>query len=99
MRKPFFMTGLALLAAPLSAAPADLPAPPHGTAPAATQAPATPEPVTPEKIEASRAAIGSADARRLLSDRAYAAEILAHIDRLASATDGNAVARLALDNL
>lgn len=99
MRKAFFLTGLALLAAPVCAAPGDASSHSPATAPAAAQTPAPPAPPTPEEIEASRAVIGRLDVERLLRDRAYAAEILIHLDRLVSATDGNVDGRLAVENL
>jgi tetratricopeptide (TPR) repeat protein len=105
MKKAFFLTGLGMLAAPLGAAsveppalaPAPAPAPAAGPAPA--PAPAQAPAPTPEEIEASRAAAGSADIERLFTDRAYAASILAHLDRLAPALEGNSEARLATDNM
>lgn len=98
MKKAFLLTGLVLLAAPLRTATGAPPPPPVPTAPATEAAPATRAP-TPEEFEASRRAVGSADISRLLSDRAYAATILAHIDRLAPLAENDPEIRLAIENL
>lgn len=99
MKKAFFLTGLAMLAAPLHAAagqPTPAPPPPAPT-PVPPQAPrAAP---TAEELETSRRAVGNADVGRLLNDRAYAAAMLVHLDRLAPLAQGNDEARLAIENL
>ncbi|HVQ09795.1 MAG TPA: hypothetical protein VMS43_15305 [Allosphingosinicella sp.] len=74
-------------------APVPTPVPPAARAPAPTRAP------TPAEIAESAAAIGAADTRRILTDAAYAAETLRHLDRLAPSLAGDAEAGLALDNL
>jgi len=86
MTKTVFLAGLAALAL---AAPAV----------AAMQAPAPGAAPSAEALEASRAAVAAADISRLLTDRAYAAGILAHIDRLAPAAEGDLEFSLALDNI
>jgi len=90
MKKAVFFAGLAALApvAPLAAVPQ--------TPPPAAAPPAAP---SAETIEASRAAVAGADIGRLLSDRDYAAGILAHLDRLATVSEGNVEFGLALDNM
>jgi hypothetical protein len=95
MKNAFFLIGLAASAATASPSPvrplAATPAPP---------APAAPAPAsTREEIEASRAAVAGADTRRLLTDRAYAATILAHLDRLAPLGEADPDMRLALENM
>ena len=108
MKKAFILTGLALLAAgaasaqpPASPAPATSPpvAPAPAAPPAAAPAPPPPAPPTREQIEQSRDAVGHADISRLLRDRAYAATILAHLDRLAPLADADPEVRLAVLNL
>jgi len=96
MKKAFYLTGLALLAAPVWAAQD---APPPASAPAATPAPTPAIRPTREELEASRLAIDGADVQRLLTDRAYAAGILVHLDRLASIAEDNPEARLAIDTM
>jgi hypothetical protein len=95
MKKAFFLTGLALVSVPLRAASLQLPAP----APAPAQPQAAPTPPTPQELEASRQAVGSADVNRLLSDRAYAADMLVHLDRLAPLAESDQEVRLAIANL
>jgi tetratricopeptide (TPR) repeat protein len=97
MKKAFFLIGLALLgqAAPGRAAPPERVAAPAAPAPPAVQAPAP----TAQEIEASRQAVAGADVQRLITDRAYAATILAHIDRIAPAAQQDNDVSLALDNM
>lgn len=99
MEKALFLTGLALLglAAPGTGAASPTTPPAAATAPEA--APAPPRAPTAEELEASRQAIAGADVQRLVRDRAYAAMILPHIDRLAALAANDTQARLALDNL
>jgi tetratricopeptide (TPR) repeat protein len=100
MKKAFVLTGLALLASAGTAAaapPAPAPAPPPPAAPALATPPAAPP--TAAEIEASRQIVAGADVERMLRDRAYAAGLLAHIDRLAPLAEGNPEARLAIENL
>ncbi len=68
--------------------------------PAATPAPA--EPATrpsQEEVQASLDAIGAADTRRLLSDRAYAGAMLGHLDRIAPYMSDDATAGHAVRNM
>lgn len=83
---------LAASAAPTQAPPATAPA----TTPAETPVPARPP--TQAETRESVAAIGAADVDRLMSDPAYAAEILRHLDRLGAASGGDNVA-IARDNI
>jgi hypothetical protein len=90
------MNSVLLLLASLFAqetAPAPMPAPPAARAPAPARAP------TSDELAESAAAIGVADTVRLLTDAAYAAEILRHLDRLAPTLADDAEAGPALDNL
>lgn len=90
MRKAVFLMGLAAatLAAPLPAEPvAPAPAPAQASAP------------TAQELEASRATVAGADIGRMMSDRDYAAGMLAHLDRLAAAAGDNLAFSLAVDNL
>jgi len=85
-----------LLLASLSAQDASpATAPPAPVPPAAR----TPAPATPEEIAESAAAIGVADTQRIMTDAAYAAEMLRHIDRVAPALAGDADAASAVDTL
>jgi hypothetical protein len=72
-------------------------APPPAVAPPPS-APAPDAAADANAIEAARAAIRAIDAERILRDRDYAAQILAHLDRLAAATDDPAQLA-ALDSL
>ncbi len=70
---------------------------------AASQAPVQP-PVparapTQAELAESAAVVGAADMDQMLTDAAYAVEILRHLDRLASTMSRDAEAALALDNL
>jgi hypothetical protein len=67
-------------------------------APPAVQAPPASAP-TPEELAESAAAVGAGDTQRLLTDAAYAADMLRHLDRLAPIHSGDADASLALDTL
>lgn len=73
------------------AAPAPAPTPPAAPAPA--------RPPTPDEILESAVAIREADTGRIMTDAAYAAAMLRHLDRLAPSMSGNADADLAIDNL
>lgn len=96
MKKAFFLIGLSVF----SLAVPGMAAPPAPSAASASPAPTAPAPApTREEIEASRAAVGSADIQRLFRDRAYAASILVHLDRLATAVEGNSEASLAIGNM
>jgi len=109
MKKAFFLTGLAALGLAPAAAGVGIAQPPApaSTAPAAPPPAAAPVPAAPaaapalsaEEIEASRRAVGSADVGRLLNDRAYAATMLAHLDRLAPLAESDPEIRLAIENL
>ncbi|MDQ1674831.1 MAG: hypothetical protein QOC98_3393 [Frankiaceae bacterium] len=97
MKKAFFLIGLALLgqAASGRTAPPETGAPPLAPAPPAAPSTAA----TPQEIETSRQAVAGADVQRLITDRAYAATILAHIDRLAALAEGEPAIQLAVQNL
>jgi len=53
----------------------------------------------PAQLEESRAAVAATDFDRLFRDRAYAAQILVHVDRLAAAAGDDLDRALWLDNL
>jgi hypothetical protein len=90
------MKSVFLLLAGLAVPAAGIAQPPP--APPAVQAPPARAP-TPEELAQSAAAVGAGDIRRLLTDPAYAAEMLRHLDRLAPNHSGDAEGSLALDKL
>lgn len=69
------------------------PVAPRGEAPAAAARPSQ------EEVQASLNAIGAADTRRLLGDRAYAGELLGHLDRIAPYMSDDAAAANAVRNM
>lgn len=69
------------------------PVAPRSEAPAAAARPSR------EEVQASLNAIGAADAGRLFSDRAYAGELLGHLDRIAPYMSEDAAAASAVRNL
>lgn len=84
--KSILLTGAMLFAAPALAA-APTPAP-------------TPVPVAPAiDIQTARDAVAHSDFNRLISDRAYAAQMLAYLDRLAAVPTDNVEISLNLDML
>ncbi|HWT11846.1 MAG TPA: hypothetical protein VN231_03755 [Allosphingosinicella sp.] len=87
MRQGFLSFAIGCLAAPLSPLPASA-AP--TTAP--IEAPA-------EDVEASRLAVAGMDIDRLVSDPAFAGEMIVHLDRLAAVAAGDPGTSLAIDNL
>ena len=86
--KSILPAGALLLAAPaLGAAPTPAPAPAQGqTAPAID-------------LETARSAVGHTDFTRLTTDRAYAGQMLAYLDRIASVAAGDVDATLNIDVL
>lgn len=82
-----FLAGGAGAAAPTQAPPPQIDAP----APAARPSEA--------EVQASLNAIGSADTRRLFSDRAYAGELLGHLDRIAPYMSDDPAAGNAVRNM
>jgi hypothetical protein len=100
MRNPTRRAALALVTillagAARAAVPAETPAPaaPRGDAPAPATRPSQ------EQVQASLNAIGAADTRRLLTDRAYAAELLGHLDRIAPYMSSDPAATNAVRNM
>lgn len=83
------LAGTAWAAAPTQPPPAA----PRGDAPVATQRPSQ------DEVQASLNAIDAADTRRLLSDRAYAGELLGHLDRIAPYMSEDAAAANAVRNM
>jgi tetratricopeptide (TPR) repeat protein len=86
MRNPTRRAALALvtlLRAGTARAAAPTPAPPPPPAAPQGDGPAPAARPSQEEVQASLNAIGAADTRRLLTDRAYAAELLGHLDRIA----------------
>ncbi len=86
MKKALFLIGLAAMV-PAAGRAAQERAP--------TPAPAAP---SAREIEASTAAVAAADPLRMVRDRAYAAEMLAHMDRMAAVETDNPDFRIWLDN-
>jgi len=72
---------VALLLAGTAQAEAPAQAPPP--APAQPDTPVPAQRPSEAEVQASLTAVGTADARRLLTDRAYAGELLGHLDRIA----------------
>jgi tetratricopeptide (TPR) repeat protein len=100
MRHPTARAALALvtlLFAGAARAAEPVPAPPV-PAPG-SDAPAAPARPSEADVRASLNAIGAADTRRLLTDRAYAGEILGHLDRIAPYMSDDAAAVTAVRNL
>ncbi|HTU10198.1 MAG TPA: hypothetical protein VMG08_04795 [Allosphingosinicella sp.] len=85
-----FLAGTARAEAPTPAPP--VPAP-RGGSPAPTARPSEAE------VRASLNAIGAADARRLLTDRGYAGELLGHLDRIAPYMSDDPAATNAVRNM
>jgi hypothetical protein len=101
MRHPTRRAALALvtlLLAGTAHAAAPTPAPPPVPAPA-TAVPATPARPSEAEVRASLNAIGAADTRRLLTDRAYAGELLGHLDRIAPYMSDDPAATNAVRNM
>jgi hypothetical protein len=100
MRNPTRRAALAFVTLMLAGtaraeAPTQAPAPaiPTIDAPAPVQRPSEAE------VRASLNAIGAADTRRLLTDRAYAGELLGHLDRIAPYMSDDAAATNAVRNM
>src|SRR5690349_21087288 len=96
MRNPTRRAAPALVALLLAGA-AGAVAPTHTPPP--REAPATAARPSQEEVQASLDAIGAADTRRLLSDRAYAAELLGHLDRIAPYMSDDPAAANAVRNM
>lgn len=92
MNRAAFLIASGLAMAALAAAPA--------AAQPAVPAPApVPAPPSEREIRESLQALGEADENRLLRDRAYAAGMLPHLDRLAPALADDEIAGPALDTM
>ncbi|HYI47216.1 MAG TPA: hypothetical protein VEX35_02015 [Allosphingosinicella sp.] len=94
--KTVFLLLASLLTRPALAAQAPAPAVPPPAAPEVAPPARAP---TQEEIAESAAVIEAADTRRLVTDAAYAAEILRHLDRLAPSLSDDAEAAMAVDTL
>jgi hypothetical protein len=95
------VTALATILLAGAAHAAQVPAQPQPEAPPASPPGVVPAPARPSQaeVEASLNAIGAADTRRLLSDRAYAGELLGHLDRIAPYMSDDAAATNAVRNM
>lgn len=76
-----------------------LAAPALGAAPTPAPAPAQAQTAPAIDLETARSAVANADFRRLISDRAYAGQILAYLDRLAAVPGVDADTILNIDVL
>lgn len=100
MRNPTRRALTALVALLLAAtAHAGAPAPPSPPAAPRSDAPATAARPSQAEVQASLNAIGAADTRRLLTDRAYAGELLGHLDRIAPYMSDDPAATNAVRNM
>ena len=100
MRNPTRRAALALVTMLLAGtARAGAPTPAPTAPPPQIDVPAPTARPSQEEVQASLDAIGAADTRRLLTDGAYAAELLGHIDRIAPYMSDDAAAANAVRNI